>query len=66
MTYHLTLQPGQAVLRKEVCLVEVSGEIEIVASDSAVIAKNTGRETAVVSTGRQSVKLRAGQLIKLR
>jgi hypothetical protein len=66
VTYHLPLQPGQAVLRKAVCFVEVSGEIEIVASASAVIAKNTGRETAVVSTGRQSVKLRAGQLIQLR
>ena len=66
VSYRLTLQPGQAVLRKAVCLMEVSGEIEIVASASAVIATNTGRGTASLTAGRKVVKLRPGQMVKLR
>lgn len=65
-SYHLTLQPGQAVLRQAVGLLLVTGEIEVVATAATVIAHNLGRGTASLTIGRQNVKLRAGQWVRIR
>ena len=65
LSYHLTLQPGQALLRKAVCLLEVSGHVEVVAANSAVVVRNTGKTAATVSAGRKTVKLRPGQMANL-
>jgi hypothetical protein len=65
VTYHLTLQPGQAVLRKSVCRLEVTGAIEVVASSAAVIARNLGQGGAAISIGGKVVKLRAGQMMRV-
>ncbi len=66
VTYHLTLQPGQAVLRQAVCHLKVSGDIEAMASASSVIARNIGKTPASVSLGRKTVKVRPGQLMRIR
>jgi hypothetical protein len=66
VTYHLTLQPGQAVLRKSVCRLEVTGTIEIIATPSAVIARNLGKGRATIATSGKVVKLRPGQIVHVK
>lgn len=65
VTYRLTLQPGQAVLRKAVFLLEVSGEIEALASATSVIVRNVGKALGSVSTGHKTVKVRPGQMVRI-
>ena len=64
-TYHLTLQPGQAVLRKALCVVKVTGTLELTASATTVIAHNPGKSAASVTLGQKTTKLRPGQTAKL-
>ncbi len=65
VTYPLTLQPGQAVLKKALTLLEVTGQIEVVASANGIMVNNVGKASASVKAGKKTVKLRAGQIVKL-
>ncbi|MBK8859376.1 MAG: hypothetical protein IPN11_17445 [Opitutaceae bacterium] len=65
-TYPLTLQPGQAVLRKAVCAVKTTGTVELTASASTVVAHNPGKTAASVTLGQKTTKLRPGQTLKLK
>jgi hypothetical protein len=66
VTYHLTLQPGQAVLRRALADIAVTGEIEVVAASTAVIVTNSGRSTATVSIGRKAARIAPGRMVRLR
>jgi hypothetical protein len=66
VTYSLTLQPGQAVLRKAVCVVKATGTVELTASASSVVAHNPGKTAASVTLGQKTTKLRPGQTVKLK
>jgi hypothetical protein len=65
VSYQLTLQAGQAVLRKSVGRLEVTGAIEVIATSDSVIARNQGKSRATISMGRKVVRLRAGQMMRV-
>ncbi|MBP6506197.1 MAG: hypothetical protein KA257_01420 [Opitutaceae bacterium] len=66
ITYHLALPAGQAVLRSVLAQVAVTGEVEITASPTALVAHNNGRTPATITVGRRSTRLRPGQTVSLR
>jgi|UniRef100_UPI00404A6759 hypothetical protein len=65
VTFQLTLQPGQSKLHQALANLEVTGEIEVIATSTSIIAQNKGEGTATITSGRKVLKLRAGQLIRL-
>jgi hypothetical protein len=65
VTYPLTLQPGQALLKKALIKLEITGKIEVTASTSGVILNNVGAKPALINTGKKSIKMRAGQVLKV-
>lgn len=65
MTYQLSLQPGQAMLRQAAATLLVTGDVEVSTTASTIIAHNIGSATASVTLGRKTAILRPGQLVKL-
>ena len=54
------------MLRKAVAFLEVSGDVEVVASAAAVIVHNIGKAPVSFATGGKSLNLRAGQMARIR
>jgi hypothetical protein len=65
VAYHLTLPPARAVLHRAVCHLLTTGPIEVVATDTTVLAGNTGSSAASLTIGRKTVKLKTGQWLQL-
>lgn len=65
VSYHLTLPPARAMLHRAVCHLVTTGPIEVVATDTTVLAGNTGSSATSLTIGRRHVRLRSGQWLKL-
>lgn len=65
VTYPITLQPGQAGLKKALMVLDIKGQIEVTASTSSVIINNVGKKSATIKTGKKTIKIKAGQMIKV-
>lgn len=65
VTYPLTLQPGQAHLKKAQTTLDVTGQIEATTSASGLIIHNTGKKLASVTIGKKTIKVRAGQMVNV-
>jgi hypothetical protein len=66
VTYSLELGAGKSTLRQELLSIVAKGSLRITATETgSVLAENTGRGKAVVSTPQESHPIRPGQIVKI-